>query len=179
MHDSTAVQSALPFPTAVWPILGPNLRKLSIEVTLRKLPPIVKASLRLDNLEELEISLSAERSPRTDTAYKALVADNLVPFINREMGLPYFSRNRQTISFLGSLSASLTALSLIGCYLEHEAVVTLTSSFAHSREGGGLETLRFSVHGFSPQLVDLLANNLPRLEKLDVTFDMFVSINAT
>jgi hypothetical protein len=87
----------------------------------------------------------------------------------RKLEIRHPQINPLTIPFLGSFFTSLTTLSLRDCCLRHDDVIILISSFAR-REGGGLEALRFAVDYLGPRLVDLLARDLPGLEKLDLTF---------
>ena len=69
---------------------------------------------------------------------------------------------------LHSFSSTLTSLSLTGCYQKFEDVEKIVRMVSSYPRGQPLSNLRLGVISLSPQLIDLIAAQLPKLHKLEL-----------
>lgn len=65
-------------------------------------------------------------------------------------------------------AGTLTALELTGCYHTHADVVAILAAFRHRPMEERLESLRLGSVSLTPQLLDLLAGELPALRQLEL-----------
>ncbi|KIL62020.1 hypothetical protein M378DRAFT_807280 [Amanita muscaria Koide BX008] len=67
--------------------------------------------------------------------------------------------------------STLTSLSLKHCsFTLHDLGMLLDLLGRGSSEGGGLKSLTVTIHALSPQMLDMMAEKLPQLERLKVDF---------
>ena len=72
------------------------------------------------------------------------------------------------LTCLERLSATITSLALTGSYHTHADIVTVLGIFKDRPVTDRLETLRLGSVALTPQLLDLLAEELPRLYQLEL-----------
>ena len=279
-HRHAYDRTSLPFLAAVWPVVGSNLRVLSMHMPLSKLCTIISSALGLDQLQELDIALKAEDLWPSANQPNSLIIEILGPFINRlnltlrsftiassahmdlsvffdslghfprltklailvpfdfihlsdtsginrllsvndtiqhlilrprdccrpfkykstgsvvetwikqsfpdvvlaklhtmEVGLNFIPGTLDTMMVhLGRFADTLSSLILMDRSLTYHEVEMAVSPFAN--RSAGLGSLSLFVRTLSPQFVDLLANKLPKLHKLELSIDKVVGIEG-
>ena len=70
----------------------------------------------------------------------------------------------------GDIVSSLATLTIIGCVISLDDLALLLGPFSNSKSGSAPRKLVLEVHVLSAKLLDLLADKLPCLERLDLTY---------
>jgi len=73
-----------------------------------------------------------------------------------------------SVAVLRHFSSTLTSLSLTGCYRTYEDVEEAIKMVSSYRRNEPLSKLRIGLISLSPQLIDLIASQLPELYKLEL-----------
>ena len=70
----------------------------------------------------------------------------------------------------GDVVSSLATLTIISCVISLDDLALLLGPFSNSKGGSAPRKLVLEVHVLSAKLLDLLADKLPCLERLDLTY---------
>ena len=70
----------------------------------------------------------------------------------------------------GDIVGSLAILTIIGCVIALDDLALLLGPFSNSKGGSVPRNLVLEVHVLSAKRLDLLADKLPCLERLDLTY---------
>lgn len=111
--------------------------------------------------------LIADENPVHEWMQKVLCDVTIAGLQTLEVGLGLFPIET-AIMCLQRFAKTLLSLVLTGRYLTYEQISTAVSTFAHCHADAGLKTLRLGPLTLSPQLVDLLAEKLPGLGRLEL-----------
>ncbi|KAF8966761.1 hypothetical protein BDZ97DRAFT_1806324 [Flammula alnicola] len=155
LHDLALTPLFMLFLDSLWASdsIGPNLRKLSIDTTVIKLPlllnPLTKRSKLLTNLEEFDINISVTRLNQTPTDW-------------------HFASGA-LVAFLAAFKATLTSLTFSS--LINRDLGTLFESFPRLRKLKKFEFLSVFNATSVPQTEDFtkfISRHAPTLETLVV-----------